>query len=146
MLRRPVIAAALAVAATLASGCAGGTPSADLFVVTRTGTIPGAKLTLLLGDGGTVRCNGGPERDITSKQLITARGLLDDLQGGKDDDGPITKSLRLPPGPGSILRYSVRGEEGTVAFSDTSRGQPKVFYEMALFTRQMAKGVCGLPR
>jgi hypothetical protein len=130
----------------LLAGCAGGTPSADLFVVTRTGSIPGARLTLLVNDGGFVRCNGGTEREISSKQLIDARALLRDLEGDKDEDGPIDKDLRLPPRPGSVLRYSVRAEDGTVAFADNSARQPAPFYEVQQFTRQIAKRVCGLPR
>jgi hypothetical protein len=140
--RRGVLAAAVAAAAL--AGC--GTPSADLFVVHRSGSIPGAKLTLLVGDGGTVRCNGGPEREITSAQLITARALLRDLEGDEEREGPLQRDLHLPAQPNSILRYLVRAEDGTVAFSDTSRAQPRVFFRVAQFTRQMAKGVCGLPR
>lgn len=129
-----------------------GTPSADLFVVQRSGSIPGARLTLKVSDGGFVTCNGGEQREMSSAQLIEARALVHLLQGddekGHDQgvDGPIDRDLVLPPGPRSILRYRVRGEEGAVAFSDTSRGQPPVFYRLALLTRQLAKGVCGLPR
>lgn len=144
MTRRVPLAVAALLSAVAAAGC--GTPSADLFVVHRSGTIPGARLSLLVGDGGTVRCNGGPERPITSKQLIDARGILDDLEGDKKSDGPLKRDLRLPGRPNSILRYVVRAEDGTVAFSDTSAGQPHVFYEVAAFTRAMAKGPCGLPR
>ncbi|HEX6390626.1 MAG TPA: hypothetical protein VFZ89_14300 [Solirubrobacteraceae bacterium] len=137
--------ATLAVLVLLA-GCGGGTPSADLFVVKRSGTIPGAKLTLLVSDGGSVRCNDGPEREISSEQLIDARAILRDLEGERDEDGPIDESLTLPPLRNSIMRYEVRAEDGRVAFSDTSRGQPQVFYEVAKFTRDVAKGACGLPR
>jgi hypothetical protein len=130
----------------LLAGCAGGTPSADLFVVTRSGSLPGAKLTLLVSDGGFVRCNGGAEREISSSQLIDARALLRDLAGKPDEDGPLDDHVTLAPQRNSILRYSVRAEDGTVAFSDTSKGQPQAFYELAQYTREIAKGVCGLPR
>ncbi len=129
-----------------------GTPSADLFVVTRTGSIAGARLTLHVSDGGYVTCNGGPQKEISSQQLIDARGYVHELQGddekGRDEglDGPIDKDLKLPPRPGSTLTYEVRGEEGTVRFSDNSANQPKVFFELANFTRRIAKDVCGLPR
>lgn len=144
-MRRLTGASVVAAAAALA-GC--GTPSADLFVVHRSGALPGAKLSMLVGDGGTVRCNGGPEREISSSQLIEARRLLRELEGGEDENvtGPLERDLRLRPQPNSILRYTVRAEKGTVAFSDTSRGQPQVFYELARFVRQLAKGPCGLPR
>lgn len=143
--------ALLAVTALLAvAGC--GTPSADLFVVNRSGTIPGAKLELHVSDGGYVTCNGGAQMNISSQQLIDARAMLHELEGdnakGGDDgvDGPIDRDLKLAPKPGSTLTYEVRGEEGTVRFSDNSVGQPQVFYELARFTRAMAKDVCGLPR
>ena len=44
------------------------------------------------------------------------------------------------------MRYRVRTEHGTVSFSDTSRGQPAVFYRVAAFTREVAQNVCGLAR
>jgi len=145
-MRRPELLTIALAAAALLTGCAGGTPSADLFVVTRSGSVPGAKLTLLVGDGGTVRCNGGPEKPISSDQLIDARAILHELEGDEDTEGPLTQDLHLDAPPNSILRYQVRAEDGTVSFADTSKGQPKGFYEVALFTRRIAKGVCGLPR
>lgn len=154
----PVRSAATAVlagtvAAALAlSAC--GTPSADLMVVERTGTIPGAKLTLLLQDGGEVTCNGKGGKTMSSDQLIDAREVLRELEGGAvdrqndvtSDSGPLDRHLTLPPGPNSILRYRVRAEEGTVAFSDDSAKQPAAFFKLAVLVRGIAKGVCGLPR
>jgi hypothetical protein len=83
---------------------------------------------------------------LTSKQLIDARAIVTDLEGGKDGGGPATRDVSLPAGRGSILRYDVRLEEGTVAFSDTSRGQPQVFYRLAKLVRDVAREACGLPR
>jgi hypothetical protein len=136
--------ACAAAAALVLAGC--GTPSADLFVVQRTGSIPGARLHLLVDDGGEVRCNGGKPREITSDQLIDARAIVRDLEGDKDEDGPADRDLALPPGPGAILHYHVRVEHGTVTFSDTSRRQPAVFFRIAKLTRDIARGACGLPR
>jgi hypothetical protein len=136
--------AALAGALALA-GCGG--PKADLFVVERAGSIPGARLTLLVSDDGTARCNRGPEQPITSAQLIDARAIARELNGPEDErDGPADEGLRLAPLPGSILRYDVRVEDGSVAFSDNSRDQPQVFYEVAKLTRDIAKESCGLAR
>jgi len=129
------VAAALGAVALL-GGC--GSPSADLFVVERSGAIPGARLTLLVSDGGTARCNGGPVRDIGSARLLDARALVTDL-------GPEADRA-LPPGPRAVLRYRVRMEAGTLAFADTSRGQPPAFQRLAAFTREIATRVCGLPR
>ncbi|HEY5143062.1 MAG TPA: hypothetical protein VII98_06140 [Solirubrobacteraceae bacterium] len=141
--RRP-LAAGVAAAGVLLGGC--GVAAPDLFVLHRSGSIPGARLTLLVNDGGTVRCNGGPAKTITSAQLIRARGAVDDLKGKPNTPGPATLATQLPAGPGSILRYVVRDEDGTVAFSDTSAHQPKVFFQLAALTRELAQKVCGLPR
>jgi hypothetical protein len=143
-MRRVLPVAALSTTAAMIMGC--GAPSADLFVVTRSGSIPGARLTMLVGDGGTVRCNGGPEHELTSKQLIDARKITFELNGDDQDPGPATRNVRLPAGPVTILRYVVRSEKGTVAFSDTSSRQPPAFYKVAKLTRDLAKGPCGLPR
>lgn len=146
-MRRPIVAvlagAALAAAAMLAAGC--GSRAADLFVVQRSGSIPGADLELVVSDDGRANCNGGPDKAITSDQLVAARDILRELQG-EDTAGPADRRLNLPPGPGSILRYRVRVEGGSVAFSDTSRGQPKEFFRLAVLVRDIAKGPCGLSR
>lgn len=147
MPRRPLIAlaTATAAAATLAA-CNGPTP-ADLFVVSRTGTIPGAKLNLRFIDDGGVSCNGGPRKDITSDQLIDARELRRELDGQKDEDvGLAEKHINLPPGRVTTLSYRVRSENGTVAFSDTSAHQPQAFYRIAKLTRDVAQQACGLAR
>jgi hypothetical protein len=141
----PAALALLAALAALAvAGC--GTPSADLFVVQRTGSIPGAKLNLRVTDGGQVSCDGGKLRDISSAQLIDARAILEGLQGKKDETGPADRNLHLPARPGSILSYRVRTEDGTVAFSDNSPRQPHAFFALAKLTRDIARGVCGRPR
>ncbi|MCW3013777.1 MAG: hypothetical protein JWO02_869 [Solirubrobacterales bacterium] len=145
-------AASAAVVALLLAAC--GTPSADLFVVQRTGSIPGARLTLRVQDGGEVTCNGKGGGMMTSDQLIDAREIVRELGGGAVDrqndvtsnSGPLDRNLQLPPGPSSILRYALRAEEGRVAFSDTSPRQPKVFFRVAKLVRDLARDVCGLPR
>lgn len=131
-------AAAALAALLLLAGC--GTPSADLFVVRRSGSIPGARLALLVSDGGFVRCNGGRERDLSDALLLDARELARSLEK------PAKRRLTLPPGPGSVLSYAVRLEDGTVRFSDTSPGQLVALRKLALFVRQVAKGSCGLER
>jgi hypothetical protein len=132
--------------AALAAGCNGPTP-ADLWVVSRTGTIPGAKLDVRFIDDGHVSCNRGPAKAISSAQLITAREIRRELDGEKDEDvGLAEKHIDLPPGSISSLSFRVRSEKGTVAFSDTSKGQPQTFYRIAELTREVAKGVCGLAR
>ncbi len=128
------------------AGCGGGPPT-DLFLVTRSGSIPGAALTLRVTDDCRASCNGGPLVAITSKDLIDAREARRQLEGEKPEDvGPADTGLSLPPGQYSILRYEVRAQAGTVRFADSSRGQPPVFRTLAALTRRIAKGSCGLPR
>jgi hypothetical protein len=132
------LAAALAVAAVLLTGC-GGVNLPDLFVVTRTGTIPGARLTMLVNDAGTVTCNGR-KHELPSARLLDARDLLRQMK-------PYAKeALRLAPGPQSVLSYRVRTEFGTLSFADDSRGIPAKLYPLPLFVRRVAIGTCGLAR
>ena len=146
MNRRPA-ALALALAALAVAAVAGcGGPSADLYVLQRSGSIEGAKLTMVVGDGGTVRCNGGKQYEISSQQLIDARAIVGDLNGDEKEPGPARKSVNLKPGNYTILRYNVRTEFGTDSFSDSSRPQPPVFFALARLTRDLAKNVCGLAR
>jgi hypothetical protein len=138
---------ALLVAGPAASAGCGGPGTADLFLVQRTGSIDGARLTLRITDDGGAYCNGGGRKEISSAQLIAARALRTDLNGRRDEDvGLAEKHLRLPPGRVSTLSYRVRSERGTAAFSDTSPRQPQAFYRLAQLTRDIASGPCGLPR
>lgn len=141
----PVVLAALT-AALASAGCQGATP-ADLWLVERSGTIPGAKLTLRMTDDGHVFCNEGERHEVTSEQLITAREIRGELDGRKDDDvGLAEKHINLKPGSITSLSFKVRSEKGSVSFSDTSANQPKAFYRLAQLTREVAQQSCGLAR
>jgi len=128
---------AATVLAAVLGGC--GTPGADLFVARRAGSVPGAGLTLRVIDDGQVVCNGA-RHDLPSALLIDARELVRDLAD------PAKARTSLQPRRGSILRYRISTEDGTVAFADNSPRQPPAFYRAALLVRQIAKGPCGLPR
>ena len=119
------------------AGC--GSPSPDLFVVKRSGPDPKANLTMRVSDGGSVFCNG-KEHALGAKRLLQARELTRQLSKQAE------LGLELPPGPGANLRYRVRLEAGTVAFSDTSRGNPRDFYELAAFTKDVSEDICGIVR
>ena len=125
------------VSAALLAGC--GTPGADLFVARRAGSIPGAALTMRVIDDGQVVCNGR-QHDMPSDLLIDARELVRDLAD------PAKARTDLAARRGSILRYRISTEDGTVAFADNSSRQPAAFFRAALLVRQIAKGPCGLPR
>jgi hypothetical protein len=131
------VAAAL-LAGTLASGC-GGVKAADLFLVQRTGSSPHARLTMLVNEEGGVHCNAGPLRHLSDRQLVIAKATQEELHDAASSD------LVLPPRPGSVYRYSVRDENGTVQFSDNSLKQPSVLRQLQLFVVQTAQQVCHLP-
>jgi hypothetical protein len=141
------LAVLLVAAAAAATGCNGPRP-ADLFVVQRSGSIPGATLSLRVIDDGHVSCNGGAPKPISSAQLIDARALRRELDGdhAKEQVGLADRHLALKPGAISTLSYRVRSEQGTVSFSDTSPRQPQAFYGLAKLTRDLARGPCGLAR
>ena len=133
MRRRALV---LAAAAALA-GC--GTPSADLFVVERSGDVPDADLKLLVTDGTTVECDG-VTKDMTSEQLFDAREIAEDLV-------PLLKrDLTLNPGAQPVMSFTVTGEDGTVRFSDASRPLPRVFTNLMVLVRDISKRSCGRAR
>ena len=127
----------LALAAVVVGGC--GVRSADLFLVQRSGSVPGAQLTLLVNEEGGVNCNGGPTLKLADPQLIEARTIQEDLHD------PASKHLSLPPGPHAVFSYRVRAEAGSVSFSDDSSGQPSVFHRLALYVQQTAQRTCHRP-
>jgi hypothetical protein len=131
-------AAAALIALTPLAGC--GAPSADLFVVNRSGADRNANVRLLVADDGTVRCNGRKPVPMGAARLLTARQLARDLQKQAALD------LRLPREKGSILSYRARLEAGTIAFSDRSRGLPRSFQRLEAFTADVAERVCHIER
>lgn len=130
-------ASLLVLAGVMATAC--GTPSPDLFVVERHGTVPGARLTLLVSDQ-TARCNDGPVKNLASAQIIEARDIKRELlllQTG-DDDVPKAK-------PAQIFRFAVQTEEGTLRYPDTQQ-RPALLPRLSRFVRRVAIDTCGLPR
>lgn len=125
-------------AALALTGCGGA--GSELFVVQRTGTIPGARLTLTVYDDGLVGCNHGPRRRLGDQRLLDAREIEREL-------APLAKrGLRLAPGTGSILAYRVSDSDGSVSFADTSRRQRSVLFRVQAFTRRVAREACHLRR
>ena len=126
--------------ALLVAGCAGGTPSADLFAVERTGRVPDGKLRMIVSDGGGVTCNGRAGSRMTDQQLLDARDIARDLET------PVKDGLRLKPAGQSVLQYRVHTGDGTLSFADDSRGKPPVLDRLAFFVHQLAEQRCGLKR
>lgn len=138
-MRRAVLCGcAVVVLALLALGC-GGVKAADLFIVSRSGSTPHARLTLLVNEEGNVNCNGGPTLKLSDAQLVKARAIQEELHDA------AASNLTLAPRSGSVFRYHLRTEAGTVTFSDNSAGQPPVFHQLQLFVLQTTQQVCHLP-
>jgi hypothetical protein len=116
-------------------GCGLNVQSPDLFLLTRTGQ--GQALTLLVNDGGTIRCDGRKARALPDSLLIQARSVAADL------DKDAKAKLHLPPTPGSVARYTVKLQNGTISFPDTAASARHELAEAELFALQAAR-VCGL--
>jgi hypothetical protein len=134
---RAVALATIALTSLATASC--GTPSPDLFVVERDGTVPGAKLSLLVSDQ-TARCNNGPVKRLTSAQIIEARDIRRDLLLVQTDDKAIPKAP-----PAQIFEFSVQTEEGTLRYPDTQQ-RPPLLPRLSRFVRRVAIDTCGLKR
>jgi hypothetical protein len=125
--------------AALLGGCGGGIATPDLFVVQRTGSVSGANLTLLIGEAGAVHCNGRQAPGLSDPQVVTARGIQEDLKE------QAAQHLSLPARPGSVLGYYLRDEYGTVRFADNSANRPKPLDELQKLVLEVARANCHLP-
>lgn len=123
-------------AAILLVGCGFDVASPDLFLLQRSGQA--GRLTLLVNDGGTIRCNGGKARALPDPLLIRARALASDL------DKDAKASLRIPAPSNSVGRYTIRLEHGTISFPDTAAATRHELAEAEQFAVQAAQQVCGL--
>jgi hypothetical protein len=125
----------VALAGALA-GCGLSVQSADLFLLTRTGQ--GPKLTLLVSDSGSIRCDGGKSRPLSDSLLIQARDLSDNL--AQD----AANKLSLPSRRGTVFAYRVTLQQGTIAFSDRDTKGHIELAQTELFAVQAAQQACGL--
>jgi hypothetical protein len=132
--RAPRRAVALALAAAMISGCGLNVELPDLFLVTRTGG--GSKLTLVVNDGGQIRCNGGKQKTLASSQLITARDLADNLAGD------ATAKLKIPAPAGTVYSYTVKLQQGTISFPDRAATGHKYLGQLEAFVLQAAQQYC----
>jgi hypothetical protein len=129
-------ALAAAGAASLLAACGLGVKSADLFLLMRVGQ--GRTLTLLVNDGGTIRCNGGRVRSLADPLLLRARDLATSL------DGDAKHNLRVPVPPNSAFRFMIKLQDGTISFPDTAAAGHPNLAQAELFAVQAAQQACGL--
>ena len=130
--KRGRVVVAIAGAAAI-SAC--GSPAADLFGVVRSGSIPGANLTLVPSGDGSVTCNGH-KHELPDPLLLTAENLADALVA------PATKGERLRSGPRPIYTYVVSTPSGTFSYSDDSPHQGSALYALAAWVRTVSTTVC----
>jgi hypothetical protein len=133
--RRLAAVATLACAAAALSGCLS-VQAADLFLLTRTGG--GPKLTLLVNDSGTVRCDGGRAKPVPDRFLLQARDLANTL------NTDAKNRLNLPRTPNTVAMYTVKLQNGTISFPDTAARTHSELAQLELLTVQVAQGPCGL--
>jgi hypothetical protein len=131
-------AAASIAIATLLAGCGLSVQSADLFLLSRVGQ--GRTLTLLVNDGGTIRCDGGRARPLADSLLLKARDLATSL------DGDAKTHLRIAVPANSVFRYTIQLQGGTISFPDTADAGGKFpnLAQAELFAAQAAQQACGL--
>lgn len=120
----------------LAGGCGFEVQQPDLFLLTRTGQ--GGKLTMLVNYGGTISCNGGPQKQIPDSLLIQARDL------GQTLDSDAQAKLDIPNGPHTVYSYSIKLPDGTIHFPDSAGAQHSELAQIQLLALQLAQGPCGL--
>src|SRR5436309_15464493 len=110
----------------------------DHSLLTRTGH--SGKLTLLVNDGGTISCNGKPAHRLSDALLLQARDLASSL------GGDAREKLRIPSPSNSVYRYTIRLQDGTIAFPDTvaAGGSYPRLAQAELFAVQAAQRACGL--
>ncbi len=133
--RRGAVAALVVVTAPVLAGCFE-VQSPDLFLLTRTGQ--GPRLTLLVNDGGTIRCNGGKAKAISNTSLIAARDLSDNLATDAQN------KLTIPDVAGSVYYFRIRMQQGTISFPDKASAGRQVLAQAELFATQAAQRDCGL--
>ena len=120
----------------LLCGCGIDITSADLFVLTRTGQ--GQTLTMLVNDGGTIRCNGGHARTLSNALLLRAR----DVASALDQD--VKAHMKFPSKANTVFTYRVQLQDGTITFADTSAAGHKELAQAELFAVQAAQSACGI--
>jgi hypothetical protein len=124
------------VAAFVLAGCGLNVTSPDLFVLTRTGQ--GKTLSLLVNDGGTIRCNGGPSKQLPDPLLLQARDIASAL------DSDAKANLRLPLRPGTVFTFTIKLANGTISFPDAAASARHELSRAELFAVQASQGPCGL--
>jgi hypothetical protein len=130
---RARLAAAVAIAGVAVTAAACGGPAADVFEVIRSGSIPGADITVVPVTDGTVLCNHH-SHELPDKLLLTAENF--------DFTYQSQKHLTLPSGPHPVYTYVVRTPDGTFSYSDDSPHLGQELRKLAAWTFTVVNDVC----
>ena len=133
-MKRALPLAAAWACCTAVAGCGFGVQSPDDFLLTRTGQ--GPKLTLLVNDSGTIRCDGAKAKPISNSLLISARDLVVNL------DNDAKARLRIATPPNSVYSFTIRMQDGTVSFPDTAALKHHELAGAEQFVLQALAGPC----
>lgn len=140
-MRLTIVLAALALSGAGGLALAGcGAEYPDLMVVSRSGELPGARLELLVSDGGDASCNGGEAHQLPPRFLLDARDIVRALTEQTIENEVYPRSAR------SLLRFRLRTEDGSVEFADTDGTRDPDLGRLIAFTRRTAQEICDLPR
>jgi len=121
--------------ATALAAAACGSPAADLFAVARSGSVPGADVTVIPSGDGTVRCNGH-RHELPDPLVLTAENLADEITT------PASKALRLRSGPHPVYTYVVDTPDGVFSYSDDSPHQGSVLEQLQAWVLKVVRTVC----
>jgi hypothetical protein len=136
MTRRAVLVPLVLVASL--TGC--GAESDDLFRVSRSGSLPDARIEIAVNDGGTVTCGRGEARQLDSKLLLRGRDIIRALS----EEAPYET---VHPRPANAqLRFSLRTLDGTIEFSETDGAREPDLGRLVQLVRELAQRECGLER
>ncbi|HST39649.1 MAG TPA: hypothetical protein VLK58_09075 [Conexibacter sp.] len=137
-MRRVVLAALVACLLAVLAGC--GADSDDLFRVSRSGSLPDARVDITVNDGGTISCDRGEARQLDSKLLLRGRDIVRELS----EDAPYERVLPRPAN--AQLRFDLHTLDGTIEFSETDGAREPQLGRMVQLVRELAQRACGLER
>jgi hypothetical protein len=120
--------------AAILGGCGFDVQAGDDFLLTRVGE--GSRLTLLVNDSGTIRCDGSKPIPISNSLLIAARDLVVNL------DGDAKRGLRVPSPRTSVYRYTISMQDGSISFPDTTALKHHELAGVEQFALQALAGPC----
>ena len=101
----------------------------------RSGTIPGADITLVPSGDGTVSATA-TRHELPDPLLINAENLADAMTA------PATKGERLASGPRPVYTYVVTTPSGTFSFSDDTPHLGGTMRQIAAWVYTVTTTVC----